>query len=228
MSASGLATARTGATVATTIVEHRGDARRQVAAVRHPEQRLHRSGRHALRERHQLLGIVRPFFADHHRVVTRALGFETQPPPRHPHQRMEPITRRRYARHDLHDPVSSLNVFEFVQQRAPELGVAPVAGIDREDNHGTSDAKRHRARHGLVLDELDRLLHTARCGELCKRVAVPGHRQAGAAYCRELPEHGRHRNQKQDGANEPDRAERVGHTDRLHDATRGINRRCEW
>ena len=137
-----------------------------------PEHRLHRRRRHALRQRHQLFRVIRAFFADHHRVITGALRLETETPPRGPHQRVEPIAGGHHTGQDLHKPISSLDVFELVHQRAPQLGLVPFARVERQDDHGTGDAEGHRARHGFVLEQFNGLVHAAFGGEARDRIAA--------------------------------------------------------
>src|SRR5688572_2209423 len=50
-----------------------------------------------------------------HRIVTGALAFEAELPPRDPHERVEPVEGADCAGGNLHDPVAALNVLQLVE-----------------------------------------------------------------------------------------------------------------
>ncbi len=59
-------------------------------------------------------------------VITRPLGFESQPPPRGPDQRMEPVRRADDPRQAVRQKIPACNVLELVSERAPERRLVPL------------------------------------------------------------------------------------------------------
>src|SRR5262249_58334066 len=82
-------------------------------------------------------------------------SFQAEPPPRYPHERMEPIHRTDEPRDHMRDRVATPNVLEFVNQRSLQRGVAPGFGVGWEDDHRTNDAACHRTGDRIVQQHID-------------------------------------------------------------------------
>ena len=140
---------------AAAIVEERRDASRQVAAIRHAEDRARLGVRQPPRQQHQLIGVVGPIGRLEHGVVGRALRFEAETPPRGPHQRMEPVARADSAGRELHHPVVAAHMLQLVHDRAADVGVAPRARVARQHDGRTPQPAGEGGRDRLVLEDLD-------------------------------------------------------------------------
>jgi hypothetical protein len=109
-----------------------------------------------LRQHHELLGICGSLGTAQDCVITGAIGFETEPAPRRPDERVKPVQRAHDARHEADQPVAATNVFELVYEGLSQIAIAPCPGIGGQHDDRTNEAARHGPQDFFMKEDVDR------------------------------------------------------------------------
>ena len=189
-------------------IEHGPDAHREVAAIGHRQHRLRLTARQPLRQRHQLFRVVGLVGPVDHGIVAGALALETELAPGDPDERMKPVAGADRACRQLHRPITPADVFELVDEGAPQIGVAPVAGVRRKHDGWTAPPEGDRSRHILVQDDGERPADARLAGQRLRRGLPREPRDAAAANRPHLPERVGEKREQQHGASRPQQPER--------------------
>jgi hypothetical protein len=135
-----------------------------------------------------LFRVVNPLIVEHHRIVAGPLGFERQLAPCGPGERVEPVAGANAAREEQHQPVAAPDVLQFVDDRALGVGVGPLAGVGRHDDHRRQDAECDGSGHVLVAHHVYRPLNAPSPSQRLCLHAKFGPGQAGAADPSKAPD----------------------------------------